>query len=358
MVNLRRSVRGVLAASLLWLAAGPPARSCDVPVYRYALEHWNPDPYRVAVLHQGPMDAESQALADNLEKQCRESLHGAMVVETIDAARPADDSEREMCSSVPCGGGPRLVVRFPARSQVRGVAWEGPLDADAVAAVTDSPCRRDIARRLLAGDAVVWVLLQSGRKDADDAAAARVEKELKRPAGEGRTPLPASLVRVSRDDPAEKLLVETLLSSEPDLRGRDEPMAFPVFGRGRVLYALVGTGINAGTVRHALDFLVGGCSCTVKRQNPGVDLLLSADWSVITPTTPEEAAAPAAPPDTLVPLTPLRPVPARAVATPTASAATVPPSPWLTAGVVVAAVLVLATGWLAVRSGRRRPTNL
>ena len=39
--------------------------------------------------------------------------------------------------------------------------------------------------------------------------------------------LACALVRVSRGDPAEKLLVETLLSSEPDLHGRDEPMAFP-----------------------------------------------------------------------------------------------------------------------------------
>ena len=209
------------------------------------------------------------------------------------------------------------MVRLPGAANV--VVWDGPANAAAVAAVTDPPCRRRIADRLLAGDAAVWVLLQCGRRDEDDAAADRVQQELNRMSADGQPPLTCSLVRVSRIDPAEKLLAETLLCTEPDLHGRDEPMAFPVFGRGRVLYALVGAGVNADNVRHTLDFLVGGCSCTIKRQNPGVDLLLTADWSVIAPTTPEEAPTTAAPADEIVPLTPLprkaaRPVTSEAVA--------------------------------------------
>ena len=341
----------VLLSPALCLA---PARACDVPVYRYALEHWNPDAYEVLILHRGTMDAESQALAAALEKQARETPHANFIVRSIDADHPVDEAEGDLCASASCGDGPRLLVRIPGASQVRGVAWEGRLNADAVAAVTDSPCRREIARRLLASDAAVWVLLQTGRKEQDDAAAERIQDELGRPAADGQPPLSCSLVRVSRGDSAEKLLVETLLASEPDLRGRDEPMAFPVFGRGRVLYALAGAGINAENVRHALDFLVGGCSCTIKRQNPGVDLLLTADWSVITPTTPEEADAPDAPSDELVPLTPLPAAPGRAVAHRTTAESSPGPNLWLTAGVCVAAALVAATGWLALRSARRR----
>jgi hypothetical protein len=77
--------------------------------------------------------------------------------------------------------------------------------------------------------------------------------------------------------------VRQLLGSEPDLAGLSEPMAFPVFGRGRVLYALVGAGITAENVRKAAEFLGGDCSCTVKRDNPGTDLLLIADWGEIKP---------------------------------------------------------------------------
>src|SRR5205807_1381286 len=49
-------------------------------------------------------------------------------------------------------------------------------------------------------------------------------------------------------------------------------------GRGIALYALVGKGITAENIAKAAGFLVGECSCEVRRQNPGVDLLMAADW--------------------------------------------------------------------------------
>jgi hypothetical protein len=86
------------------------------------------------------------------------------------------------------------------------------------------------------------------------------------------------LLDLPRQDPAEELLRTVLLASEPDLPTLRQPMAFPVFGRGRVLYALVGAGINRDVITEACAFLTGSCSCEVKAQNPGMDLLLRADW--------------------------------------------------------------------------------
>lgn len=335
--------RSTLTLFALTLAAAP-CPACDIPVYRYALDHWAPDAYQIDILHKGPMDVRVEALAAALRKPNA----GNYTVRLIDVSHPADDAERELCRADECTGGPRAVVRLPGAKG--GVVYDESLNEDTAGALLDSPCRRRIADRLLAGDAVVWVLLQCGRKDADDAAAGRILDELERPSPDGQPPLTCPLVRVSRSDPAEKLLVETLLSTEPDLRGRDEPMAFPVFGCGRVLYALVGTGVNGDNVRHALDFLVGGCSCTIKRGNPGVDLPLAADWGPVT-AAPEEAAAPTSEGD-LVSLTPLPLKPAR-------PAASVPPTggaDWrLPVAVIAAAILVLVTGWLAVRSMKARP---
>ncbi len=333
---MNRSVTFIIFASTLSLTGVcSPCGACDTPVCRYALEHWTPDAYQVTVLHHGPLDAESKTLITGLETRSLSNL----VVQAVEDDHVAD--------------GPRLVVRFPAASHVHGTAWEGRLTAKAVASLIDSPRRRDIADRLLGGDEMVWVLLLTGRMEAD-AAAERIEQELKRPVEEGQPPFRSSLVRVSRDDPAEKLLTETLLSTEPDLRGRDEPMAFPVFGRGRVLYALVGAGINAETVRHALAFLTGGCSCTVKRENPGVDLLLTADWSVITPTTPEEAPpTPSAVVD-LVPLTPLPPT-RRAAPVPVEDRPINGSRSWLIGAAMLAGLLTIGTGWLALRSRKIAP---
>jgi len=88
-----------------------------------------------------------------------------------------------------------------------------------------------------------------------------------------------SVVTLRAGDAAEKAFRETLLNSEDDLKElQHEPMAFPVFGRGRALPALVGKGINADMIDEASAFLSGPCSCQVKRQNPGFDLLTSVNW--------------------------------------------------------------------------------
>jgi hypothetical protein len=234
-----------------------------------------------------------------------------------------------------------LVVNYPTATKIETDAWSGPLTVEAVALLLDSPARRTVAARLHSGE-TVWLLLESGRKDADETAARLIE--------ENRPSTPASLiVRVRRDDPAEKMLVAMLLGSEPDLAGCREPIVFPVFGRGRVLYALVGAGITADNVRRAGAFLGSDCSCTVKRDNPGTDLLLTADWSDIAPTGPAEGEA-------------------QAVRGPTAdadeSAAQLAPAPsgtgWSRAALWVAVVfaggLVLLTGWLALRT-RKGPTS-
>ncbi len=87
-----------------------------------------------------------------------------------------------------------------------------------------------------------------------------------------------SSIEVSRDEASESVLVKMLLGSEPDLAETAAPMAFPVFGRGRVLYALVGAGIKPDMIMKACSFIVGPCACEIKSENPGFDLLLTADW--------------------------------------------------------------------------------
>ena len=48
-----------------------------------------------------------------------------------------------------------------------------------------------------------------------------------------------------------------LLASEADLNTRKGPLLFPVFGRGRALYALAGAGINEANLTKAAEFLLG-----------------------------------------------------------------------------------------------------
>ena len=64
-----------------------------------------------------------------------------------------------------------------------------------------------------------------------------------------------SAIRISRDDERERTLTEMLLRIEPDLLEEpqvSQPMAFPLFGRRRALYALVGKGIVAWRHRRSV----------------------------------------------------------------------------------------------------------
>jgi hypothetical protein len=114
----------------------------------------------------------------------------------------------------------------------------------------------------------------------------RMEQDLKLPAASSPQGSPPesprfSVIAISRTNPSEEFLIECLLASEPDLDTPEfarQPMVFPIFGQGRILYALVGAGITPQNIREACQFLVGPCSCQVKDLNPGFDLLLTADW--------------------------------------------------------------------------------
>jgi hypothetical protein len=286
-----RGCKRVLIAAILLLAFSffaAPLGACNVPVFRYALEHWSPDTYQALVFHRGPLTAEQQAVVAELEM----AAGGVnLSVRTIDLAHETDAVLPEAAHL------PWLVVRYPAATAIAEPVWSGPLQAGAVPALTDSPARREIRRRLLEGESAVWVLLDGGTAAADGAAETLLRSQLgnlqqtmKLPERteapedhvEGEEQLPVRLafsaLRVRRDDPAEALLVRLLLHSEPDLAGRREPMIFPIFGRGRILYALVGAGISEGNLRETAAFLTGACSCRVKKETPGIDLLLPDNW--------------------------------------------------------------------------------
>jgi hypothetical protein len=315
----------------LLLLTAAPVRACDTPVYRYALEHWPADSYRAAVLHRGPLPAETQLLVDHLKER---AASANLTVQVIDLDRPTKADFPERLRTIDVSKGPVLVLNYPAATKIEADVWSGPLRPEAVAALLDSPARHEVAGRLHAGE-TVWLLLEGGKKEADEAAAKVI--------GEGRPAAPASsLLRVRRDDPAERMLVRILLGSEPDLAGRAEPMAFPVFGRGRLLYALVGAGITADNVRRAASFLGGDCSCTVKRDNPGTDLLLAADWGDVEALPARAAVADAGATDEPA----AQPAPAPGASWPRAA---------LWVAVVFAGGLVLLTGTLALRARKQPP---
>lgn len=294
---MNRILRNLIVAFVAVFAANVFA--CSVPVFRYALERWPADPYGVLVLHRGEMTPEQTALYDRLSPDTRKETDIVNLV-----SNPSNlDSETNprmlrIWEDLKTDELPHMVLYYPRQSGVSDIVWSGALNRENVDRLIDSPARREIARRLLQQDSAVWALIETGNKERDDAVAKLIdkrldelEKELKLPeiqaqdVADGLISIPESelrisfsSIRISREDAREDVFLQQLLGMESDLRELREPIAFPIFGRGRALYALAGQGINTDNISDAAAFLIGPCSCQVKDQNPGVDVLMAVDW--------------------------------------------------------------------------------
>ncbi|MEK7996401.1 MAG: hypothetical protein AAB403_21585, partial [Planctomycetota bacterium] len=188
---------------------------------------------------------------------------------------------------------PAFALWYPGLKGRTAPFWVGEFTPATVSQLIESPKRKELAKRLTEGQSGVWVLVESGDAAKDKAALQLLNQELETATKELTEMLPSlveemetpglsfkfSVLPVSRSDPNERFLLAMLLHTEPDLeKYSGEPVLFPIFGRGRALYALVGEGINADNIREAVGFLTGPCGCEVKMLNPGVDLLMAVNW--------------------------------------------------------------------------------
>lgn len=301
----------VLAAAVCLVALAVSARACSVPVFRFALERWPADPYPVLIFHDGELSEAQRAVISDLGS---DGLAGALFanvysrevdVRSFEDEQTASPTMQRIWDAQENKSLPRVVIQYPLPTPFS--LWSGSIEELAELKVTrliQSPVREQIAERILKGHTGVFLLLESGDAEQDDAAARLLAEQLKHLQTQLKLPeidpadlqngllgldptqlrIEFSMLRVKRDDPAEQFLVRMLRAADPmigDLQAeelRAQPMVFPIFGRGRVLYALVGRGINEQNLTDAGAHLVQSCTCEIKEQNPGMDLLMAVDW--------------------------------------------------------------------------------
>ena len=287
--------RSLLIQLTIFLLAAGTATACSIPVFRYALTRWRATPYVALVVHKEPLSESHKKVVEYMKKKASDrDTRPNLRVRKVNLKKQdgvPDDLKPEQT--------PRLMLMHPRLPQDHRIMWKGKINKKKVNRMVDSPVRQKLAKRLLDQHAAVWVLLKSGNEDRDQRARQLLKKQLDRL--EEKVMLPMgyqgpgsgsnsddsggvefSMMELDRDATEEETLVSMLLHLEPGLtkdKYSKEPMAFPIFGRGRVLYALVGEGINKQNISRVSSFLVGGCQCQVKSAAPGTDLLLAADWS-------------------------------------------------------------------------------
>ncbi len=314
---MKNSTQPALVAIVAVVLAAASALACQVPVFRYALERWAPDKYQLLVIADGQLDPAARELLERLQESAGGNAN--LEVHTADIAKVNEPRLQELWQQHPRDTGPMLVVLYPrtAEQVPDRVIQSSLLNEQSVAQLAQSPVGQQVAQRLCSGQSAVWIFVASGQADKDAIARESLQQRLEAhrqllsiPSPEeldiapevladNKIPLRIefSVVELDRNDPRELFLLRCLTGSENDLPA-DQPLAFPVFGRGRVLYALVGAGIMPETIDAACRFMAGPCSCQVKNQNPGFDLLLRYDWeqavegAMISTAVPDETAQP------------------------------------------------------------------
>ncbi len=287
------------ACAAVVLAVASAAFACNVPVFRYALEHWSPDAYRGVVFHRGPLSETDRAALVKVSAASPGAPVNLAIREVDLDASPAP-ADVALAESLKNAAWPQLVVQYPARHQLDSILWNGSLEAAPLQRLADSPARQELLKRLIAGQTAIWVLVESGQASADDTAELVLDEELKNLTTTLKLPVQTdapedaigdgpelrvefSILRIARNDEAEAAFISMLINAESDLADLNEPLVFPVFGRCRSLLPLVGAGITPENIRGSARFLAGACSCQVKEQNPGFDLLVTADWGDLIP---------------------------------------------------------------------------
>ena len=293
-------------------------QACQVPVFRYALERWQADDYHAVIIHQGGLDEEQKEAIQIIEEA------GSPLFETganlalhkldLSSGLSVDPRWQSETSTFKPDDPPRIALYYPTSTGIQEPLWTGELTIANAKAIIDSPLRQKIKDELLAGTSNVWLLLQSGDESLDREAEERLRKflgqaseETKLPDGiiplekahqlrtgpdEGpidmddvlRSSVPLkihfSTIAVSRNDPAEEIFISMLLKHSPRMRSiTDQPIAIPIFGRGRVLEGMIGRDITLEHTLGASSYLCSACSCQVKEENPGLDMLMAVKWA-------------------------------------------------------------------------------
>ena len=288
LINISSGTRIIFLILFLQYICLIPVLSCTTPVFRYALERWPAYLYTVEVVHRGNLN-EAQKLALNyLKASSATGIKANLRVVEISDTKNEKFRKEEL---------PVIRLFYPKEHYRHGLVWQGALSYENVRKLVDSPARREAVHQIQKGDAVVWFFLDSGKKSEDNKLAELLKEQLNQLSDElklssfatdafgkpldiivSNNKVKFSMVRVSNTNPAEEIFIKMLLGTEPDLTSFHAPLAFPVFGRGRVLYALAGKGINPELIKTACNAIIGWCSCTIKEENPGTDLLFMADW--------------------------------------------------------------------------------
>lgn len=241
----RRSsaVRFLLLAGLLSLA-------CTTRVSEWMLLNSMPENYSLIYFHRGPLDDNTKLKHNALRK-----IFGQGNI-TISDISQNDISEPYYALYYK----KRLFAKYNSSAGLENLA--------------SSPVRNRIAEEIMNGKLCVMLFLKTDDKQKDEKGLNILKNTLN--ASPFRDII--TVVELSRNSKDEARFVSFLLNVEDDLADINEPMLFGIFGRFRALEPLLAGGITGENINYMIGYLTAECSCLIKDDLPGTNILYSGSW--------------------------------------------------------------------------------
>lgn len=140
--------------------------------------------------------------------------------------------------------------------------------------LTASSLRDKIAEELMSGKLCVMLYLRSDNREKDEAGLQIIRKTMESSPFGKIIPV----MELSRSNREEMHFISMLLNVENDLKFINEPMLFGIFGKFTALEPLLAKGISRENINLMIDFLTADCSCLIKDNLPGVNILYKSSW--------------------------------------------------------------------------------
>ncbi len=281
-----------IIAILIIEATSLPVDACNTPVFQYALLRWNPEPYRIFVFYKSnfsPDQLQAIKLLEPLEQRSLIIYKQIDINSLSNADNPIKYLWRTIKGEFPHLQLPIIVVRFPVSERNDNI-YVDSLSISAIKQIISSPVRIEIADKLANG-AIVWLISLTHDKTHNAKIKKILSDELnaysQRYSQANLSKLEFAIIELKRDDKNENFIFKLLAKIYPALTNTNEIIAFPIFGRGRILFPIPEKKLTHKAIFAACDFMTGPCACEIKDQNPGIDLLLNVDWDNLASSSDE-----------------------------------------------------------------------
>ena len=148
------------------------------------------------------------------------------------------------------------------------------LDENQLEKLAFSPLRETVANELMNGKLCVMLYLNCGIDEKDE----KGVEVLKNTVSKSPFKDVITVLQLDRKNLEESSFISMLLNVEDDLKEINEPMLFGIFGKFRALEPLLAKGISEENINLLIDFLTADCSCLIKDDLPGVNILYKGSW--------------------------------------------------------------------------------